>query len=364
MAIYSTPGGYRPPRPSNQDQAGYNYSGTYGGGSAENTPFMGSRDTTASGTGTGTGTGSGTDPGSGSPGPTALDVQNAADAAAAERQRQQQEYERQQRYNATTGLLKQMFSQFGLESLFPQVEAWARMDLTADEIIVNLRKTTEYKNRFPAMETLMKEGRAISEAEYMAYEDNARQVEKLYGLPTGMVSGKDSISNLLIKAVSGKELENRVVMAADSMYKMPQEMRDSFRSYYGVDSGGLTAYFLDPDRAMPMLQKQYVSAQIGAEAAMQDISIQASMAENLYGQNIDQSEARRGFQQVGQRTGLMAGKGDAIGQDALIMGTFGLDAQATSDIGRVASSRVGRFSGGGQYAQGKSGVSGLGSSSN
>ena len=293
----------------------------------------------------------------------AADAQAASDAAAAQLAAQQRDYERQQRYNATSGLLKQMFSQYGLESLFPQVEAWARMDLTADEIIVNLRKTQEYNTRFPAMQTLMKEGRAISEAEYMAYEDNARKVEKLYGLPAGMVSGSDAVANLLIKSVSGQELESRVVMAADSMYKMPKEMRDQFRNYYGVDSGGLTAYFLDPDRAMPLLQKQYVSSQIGTEAALQDVQIQASMAEELYGQGIDQAQARRGFQQVGQRTELMYGRGDTVTQEGLIKGTFGLDAQATTDVARAAASRVARFAGGGTFVTGSGGVSGLGSGS-
>lgn len=293
----------------------------------------------------------------------AADAQAATDRANAQLAAQQREYEKQQRYNATTGLLKGMFSAYGLESLFSQVEAWARMDLTADEIIVNLRKTPEYKNRFPAMDTLMKDGRAISEAEYMAYEENARQVEKLYGLPTGMVSGKDAVAKLLIKSVSGKELESRVVMSANSAYNTPPEFRETMKNYYGVDSGGLTAYFLDPDRAMPMLQKQYVSAQIGTEALMQDIGVAASMAEGLYTAGIDQSEARQGFQQVGQRTGLMYGKGDKVGQDDLVMGTFGLDAKATADIGRVASSRVGRFEGGGQFSQSKSGVSGIGSAS-
>jgi hypothetical protein len=207
---------------------------------------------------------------------------------------------------------------------------------------------------------LASKGRAISEAAYIEYERNAAQLEKAYGLPSGIL-GKSAITGLLTNEVSAKELENRVTMAAAGAYQAPQELKDTFLQYYGIDSGGLTAYFLDPEQALPLLNKQFVSAQIGAEAQMQDFAIASGMAESLQERGITQEAARQGFADVARQRGFMQGRGDVVTQEQLVEGTLLGEQEGVKAIERARKARTGAFQGGGAYVATQGGVSGLGS---
>lgn len=249
--------------------------------------------------------------------------------------------------------------QFGLTSMLDLITQYVQQDYDAESIMVLLRQSPQYKERFPAMDALAKKGRALSEAEYIAFERNASQLERAYGLPSGML-GKDAVTRLLTNEVSAQELENRVTMAAAGAFQTSPEVKQQFRNYYGIDSGGLTAYFLDPERAMPLLQKQYVSAQIGAEAAMQSIDLGVSMAEELQVAGINQQQAREGFGRVAGQRELSMGRGDIVSQQELIGANLKGDTAAQQAIERAGAARVGRFAGGGQYLQTQQGTIGLG----
>lgn len=253
-----------------------------------------------------------------------------------------------------------IFAEYGLSSLYGKIEGYVRSGYSADAIAVLLRQTPEYKDRFPAMEALSKKGRAITEAEYISFERNAAQLERAYGLPEGML-GKDAVTGLLTNEVSAQELQDRVVMAAAGAFQTSNEVKDTFAKYYGIQSGGLTAYFLDPERALPLLERQYVSSQIGAEAAMQDVVVQSALAESLYEQGVTQEQARQGFGEVNRMSAFTQGRGDVVTQNQLISGTLTQDANALKDIERASKARTGRFQQGGGFTTSQAGVAGLGS---
>lgn len=288
------------------------------------------------------------------------DLQRMADDAAMERQLQQQQYEREQRQRAIISSLQAAFADYGLGDLFPEIERYARQDLTEGAILLELRKTQAYKNRFPAIEALARKGRVITEGEYIAFERNAAQLERAYGLPAGMLDNRATIGELLTNEVSGRELEERVTLAAAGAFQTSQEMRDTFRRFYGIDAGGLTAYFLDPEKALPLLNKQFVSSQIGAEAAMQDITIESRLAEELVTAGVDQARAREGFGQVRGMRGLSAGRGDVASQEQLIGATLQGQQDAAESVRRAQAARVGRFQQGGGAIATQQGVTGAG----
>lgn len=273
---------------------------------------------------------------------------------------EQRAYEREQRQRAIIGTLKAAFSDYGLGDLFPEIERYARQDLTEGMILLELRKTQAYKNRFPAIEALARKGRVITEGEYIAFERNAAQLERAYGLPAGMLDSRDTVANLLTNEVSARELEERVTLAAAGAFQTSQEMRDTFQRFYGIDSGGLTAYFLDPEKALPLLNKQFVSSQIGAEATMQDINIGSQLAEQLTEAGIDREQARQGFGQVRQMRGLSAGRGDVATQEQLIGATLQGQQDAAESVRRAQAARVGRFQQGGGAITSQQGVTGAG----
>ena len=264
------------------------------------------------------------------------------------------------RVNNVVATLRGLMNDYGLSSLMGKIESYVKSGLDGDAVIAQIRDTQEYKDRFPAMAALSAKKRAISEAAYIDFERNAAGLERAYGLPAGMLN-KDTVTNLLTNEVSAQELENRVTMAAAGAFQASQEVRDTFRDYYGIESGGLTAYFLDPDKALPLLNKQYASAKIGAEAQMQDFSIASGMAERLNEIGVTQQEARQGFAETAKQRGFMQGRGDTVTQDQLISGNLMNDQQSKNAIERVQKGRKGQFEQGGGFTASNQGVGGLGS---
>jgi len=268
------------------------------------------------------------------------------------------EVERRRKINAIESL-RGLMNEYGLSSLMGKITEYVQQGYDADSVMVMIRTTAEYKQRFPAMEALARKGRAISEAAYIEFERNAAQLERAYGLPQGMLD-TETVTTLLTNEVSASELEDRVNMAAVGAYQTSPEVKRQFQDYYGISEGGLTGYFLDPEKAIPLLNKQYVSAQIGGVAAAQSINIGVSMAERLQEYGVDQEEARQGFARVAQMGSLASGRGETVTQQQLIGANLMDDTQAAQAIRRVGAERAGRFQQGGGVVASQRGVSGAG----
>ena len=169
------------------------------------------------------------------------------------------------------------------------------------------------------------------------------------------------MTDLLTNEVSASELNDRVLLASSAAIQAPDEVKNTFMDYYGISAGGLTAYFLDPNKATPLLEKQYAATLVGTEAARQGVGIDVFGAENLANLGVSQEQAREGFGRVAGAMSLTQGRGDVVTQQQLISGTFGQDEQSLQAIERAARGRTGRFLQGGQFAASNQGVTGLGS---
>jgi len=268
------------------------------------------------------------------------------------------EQERRRKMNAIAAM-RALMGEYGLDSLMGKITSWVQDGYNSEAIQAMIRTTPEYKERFPAMEALAKKGRALSEAEYIAFERNAAQLQRAYGLPEGLLS-KSVVTDLLTNEVSGRELEQRVTMAATGALQAPAELKQTFRDFYGIDEGGLTAYYLDPDKALPLLERQYASAQIGTEARLQQLDVGMSMSERLQAFGVTREQARAGFANVAQRRPLTEGRGDIVTQEQLIGGELMGQQQAQQALRRAQGARVGRFAGGGSQVTTSEGVKGLG----
>lgn len=262
------------------------------------------------------------------------------------------------RVQNASAVMKALLTEYNMASLYDTVVGYIKQGYDPDAVMVLIRTTPEYKQRFPAMEALAKKGRAISEAAYIEYEKQAAGLERRYGFPTGMLM--DSVTDLLTNEVSASELNDRVILASAAAIQAPDDIKNQFMNYYGIDVGGLAAYFLDPTKATPLLEKQFASSVIGAEAARQGIGIDAYSAENLQGLGITQEQAREGFGTVARGRNLAQGRGDVATQEQLIQGTFAQNEEAQRAIERAQKARTGRFQGGGGFASSTQGVTGLG----
>lgn len=262
------------------------------------------------------------------------------------------------RVQNASAVMKSLLTEYNMASLYDTVVGYIKQGYDPDAVMVLIRTTPEYKQRFPAMEALAKKGRAISEAAYIEYEKQAAGLERRYGFPTGMLM--DSVTDLLTNEVSASELNDRVILASAAAIQAPDDIKNQFMNYYGIDVGGLAAYFLDPTKATPLLEKQFASSVIGTEAARQGIGIDAYSAENLQGLGITQEQAREGFGTVARGRNLAQGRGDVATQEQLIQGTFAQNEEAQRAIERAQKARTGRFQGGGGFASSTQGVTGLG----
>ena len=256
-------------------------------------------------------------------------------------------------------VIRGLATDYGLTSLYDKMVGFITDGYNAEAIMSLIRDTSEYKTRFPAMAALMGKGRAITENDYINYERNAAQLEQMYGLPKGMVL--NNVTALLTNEVSGDELRDRVVLSSAASVSAPQQLKDSLRNFYGIDSGGLAGYFLDPAIATPILEKQFATAVIGSEALRQDVNLGLDIASNLQEMGVSQDQAREGFSNVKQSESLTRGRGDTVNNRELIKGTFGQEEDAQK-VDRARQSRKGRFEAGGSFVTEQGGVTGVGSS--
>ena len=271
------------------------------------------------------------------------------------------ELQERRRVDNVVTTLRGVMKDYGLETLMSSIEGWVRSGLDGEAVMAMVRESNEYAQRFPAMKALRQKMRAISEAAYIDFERSAAGLERQYGLPAGML-GKDAVTRLLTAEVSERELEQRVVMASAAAYQVGDDVRQQFRDYYGIEAGGLAAYFLDAERATPLLNKQYVAAQIGAEAGRQAFRLDTEFAEELQMAGIDREGAREGFSTAASRRGLTAGRGDVASETDVVRGTLLNEQQAQEKMQRAGLARRGRFESGGGYQATQTGVSALGSS--
>lgn len=264
--------------------------------------------------------------------------------------------------------MQAVLDEYGLGSLGEWAWGLIQQNASNNEILQELRRRDEYKQRFAGMAGLAAKGRSISESQYIEYERSASQMMRAAGLPAGFYDQPQDFANFIGADVSLNELNSRISMVNDTMNKVPADVRTQLKDMYGVDEGALTAYFLDPDRALPLIQKQYQAAQFSSAAKTTGFgSISAQQAENLTTSGIDAQQAQSGFATLARQQELMrGGVGSTEGNidtQTQLDAAFGQNADAQQGIERRRASRIAQFGGGGSFAQGRNGeATGLGTS--
>jgi hypothetical protein len=123
---------------------------------------------------------------------------------------------------------------------------------------------------------------------------------------------------------------------------------------YGVNEAGLAAYFLDPERAAPILTRQAEAAKVAARAKEQaGFQLTALSAEDLIARGYTPDEAQQAFTKAGQLAGLYTemGSEEALTEAQKIGAAFGYDVAATQALEQRKRARLGEFQGGGGFAK-------------
>ena len=261
--------------------------------------------------------------------------------------------------------------EFGLEGLAPVLRAAIEDDPTQfsgpfgqQAVFRTVRNTPEYRERFKGLEARQRAGLPpISEAQYIAIENDYRSVLRGNGMPQGFYDTQDDFARFIGNDIRGDELNARIQAGFRAVTEAEPGTKEELKRLYGVQDADLAAFFLDPARAQTEVIKKAEAARRATAAREQGFQIQAGTAEELVSRGVTQGQASQGFQAIAEQQGLfeaqMAGE-TAITQEEQIAGTFGTSAAAAQRIATRRRRRQAEFETGGGFAAGQRGVAGLG----
>jgi hypothetical protein len=135
-------------------------------------------------------------------------------------------------------------------------------DVSEAQTLIELYEQPAYKLRFPGMAKLRTKNRTITEAQYIGLENQIVETLRFFDLPPGFYDDRATMGKMIENEVSPKEVQDRAQMAQDLARAADPNVRNALMDFYKVGEGAITAYFLNADKALPLLQKSAKAAEI------------------------------------------------------------------------------------------------------
>ena len=169
-------------------------------------------------------------------------------------------------------LIGRGFTNSQINELLPQITEWQSVYTLGQIVSDLLPSTTVYKQRFIANENRIKNGLSpLSPSEYLAAEESYRAVLKDAGLPAGFYDSSDDYSGFIGQDTSPSEIKMRADAAARAVNNTDPAYTQALRDIYGIDAGMMTAFMLDPERALPLVERQAKAVEFGTAAVRQGL---------------------------------------------------------------------------------------------
>jgi hypothetical protein len=195
--------------------------------------------------------------------------------------------------------LTELFKQYGLESLAPQIIKMIQDGFSSDTIAIQLQQTKEYKQRFAANDVRAKNGLSVlSPAEYIATERSYRQIMSNAGLPIGFYDQTSDFTNFLSADVSPTEVKQRVDTVTEAINKAPAATKDYFKQWY--NEGDMIAFALDPKRAQPLIDQRIKAAEAAAIGEQTRLNLSQANAEAIGATGASLGDIQTGVNFIGQ----------------------------------------------------------------
>lgn len=196
-----------------------------------------------------------------------------------------------------------------------------------EQAMVQIRETDAYKERFAGNIARAKAGFGmLDEASYLQLESSYRQSMHAAGLPKGFYDDPSDFSKFISQDVSPEEIARRAEIAGDLAQKKDPQLWKELQAR-GISKGDAAAYMLDPDRALPAIEKKLKAAEIGQVARETGMGFRKGKGfENkLADKGISADQARVAFNAVDD-------KKDALNQAA---GIYGEDKFSDKDLAKA-----------------------------
>lgn len=193
--------------------------------------------------------------------------------------------------------LTQMFTDYGLGTLAPQILNFVQQGYDAPTTQYMLSQTDAYKQRFAGNEIRRQQGLPVlSPAEYLQLESSYKSISQAYNLPANFYDNPSDFANLIGKNISPTEYERRAAYAFKYTQASNPDAKNLLQQYYGINDSHIMASFLDPDKAQAIIDRQSAAVDIGVEAARQGIAESKARAEGFADQGISTAQAAQGYQ--------------------------------------------------------------------
>lgn len=179
-----------------------------------------------------------------------------------------------------------------------------------------VQDTREWRERFKGNELRRKRGlNVLSVQDYLSLENQYASIIHNAGLPRRFANDKEDFAQWIGKDVSPAELQDRVSLAQQAVRAENPNVRQQL-ARMGIKGHDLLAYFLNPRRALPILQEKYQAALIGAAAhGTQFGDISTHYARTLAERGVTRQQALEGFSQANDLLNTFGDLGDIYGVD-------------------------------------------------
>jgi len=237
--------------------------------------------------------------------------------------------------------LVSLFEQYDLGSLASTIVGYIQDGYGADTIYTLLQDTKVWKQRFKANEARVKAGLSVlSPEEYIQTERAYRQALQSAGLPAGFYDTNDDFTNFLVKDVSPQEIAERAMKARSLADTVDNEQRKAL-ARMGLSTGDIAAYYLNPTKALPTLEKNVELAKLNAERNRAGFGYDDKFAQELFGMGITSEQAREGYNVVQTQLPTFERLGEIsnvdYGLEDIQSEVFGGNADSTRTRNKLAS---------------------------
>jgi hypothetical protein len=215
---------------------------------------------------------------------------------------------------SASDLLKQTLIEWGLSSLLPHLQEYLTKGYDSTTVNLYLQDTAEWKARFAGNEIRKANGLAVlSPAQYIANEEQYRNILQGYGLPPGFYDSHDDFNKFIGNDVSPAEVQSRAQIAHDTYFAAPEQMRQLWASY-GFSHGDGIASILDPNVGTQIIQDRATQVQIGATAAQNGFQLNQARAQQFQQHGTTLAKAQAAYGQIAQSYGTDQNIASRFGQ--------------------------------------------------
>ena len=270
---------------------------------------------------------------------------------------------------SATAILQRLAGAFGLPTtVVAKLKQFMVDGLSEEAIALEIRQTDEYKTRFPGMELRRDNGfGAITEAEYMANEDEYAMLLRTHGLPPRFYDDRMDFAELIAADVSPNEFGERVTLAELATKGADPNTKAELKRLFDVDETDLVAYYLDPEGATNLIEERraFEAAGLSATAARvigTTTGFDKETATALQREGIQRREIQQTLTPQAGLANQALGEQDEISASDLAQSQFGLDPTAANKVRRRREERAAGFSGQSGMLVTGTGATGMGTS--